>query len=90
MREVTGEWQVQEAKNKLSELLSRVERDGPQRITRHGERVAIVISESDFARLSKTDSESDALVSFLLSAPFAGVELESRRADDEPRDEVQA
>ncbi len=90
MREVMGEWQVQEAKNRLSELLSRVERDGPQRITRHGEPIAIVVSEADFARLSKADSESDALVSFLLSAPFAGVKLESRRADDEPREDAPA
>ena len=83
---IFGEWQVQDAKNKLSELLTRAERDGPQRITRHGEPVAVVVSESDFVRLSKRDAESETFVSFLLSAPLAGIELESRRPDDTPRE----
>lgn len=85
---VKGEWQVQEAKNRLSELLTRVERDGPQRITRRGERVAIVLSETDFERLSSTDTESDGLVTFLLSAPLRGLALPDRRHDDRDRDPV--
>ncbi len=35
-------WQVQEAKQRFSEVLRAVERDGPQTITRHGEEVAVV------------------------------------------------
>lgn len=85
---VQGEWQVQEAKNRLSELLMRVERDGPQRITRRGEHVAVVLSETDFERLSGADAESDGLVSFLLSAPLRGLDLPDRRGDDRPRDPV--
>ena len=32
-------WQVQEAKQRLSEVLRRAQADGPQIITRHGEEV---------------------------------------------------
>ncbi|MGH7727855.1 MAG: type II toxin-antitoxin system Phd/YefM family antitoxin [Vulcanimicrobiaceae bacterium] len=87
--EIRGEWQVQEAKNKLSELLARVESAGPQRITRHGKHIAVVISEADFARLARADTESDAFVSFLLAAPFAGAEFERRRPDDVAREGIE-
>ena len=86
--DVKGEWQVQTAKNRLSELLTRAQTEGPQRITRHGERVAVVLSEADFAKLNRPHAESDAFVSFLLTSPFAGLELPERRRDDEPRDEA--
>ena len=36
-------WQLQEAKNKLSEVVDQAIAEGPQVITRRGEEVAIVI-----------------------------------------------
>jgi len=36
-------WQLQEAKQRFSELIRSVEADGPQVVTRHGEDVAVVI-----------------------------------------------
>lgn len=36
-------WQLQEAKNRLSEVIHAAQRLGPQTITRHGEPVAIVV-----------------------------------------------
>lgn len=44
-------WQLAEAKNKLSEVVSRALSEGPQRIRRRGE-VVVVLSEDDFERLS--------------------------------------
>ncbi len=35
-------WPLQEAKNRLSELIQRAETEGPQTITRHGTPVAVV------------------------------------------------
>jgi len=45
-------WQVQEAKQRFSEVLRAVERDGPQTITRHGEEVAVVIDIEQYRKLS--------------------------------------
>jgi prevent-host-death family protein len=45
-------WQVQEAKQRFSEVLRAVERDGPQTITRHGAEVAVVIDINEYRRLA--------------------------------------
>ncbi|MBP7865040.1 MAG: type II toxin-antitoxin system prevent-host-death family antitoxin [Acidobacteria bacterium] len=43
-------WQVQEAKARLSELISRAGSEGPQVITRHGKEVVVVVSVEEFQR----------------------------------------
>ena len=45
-------WQVQEAKQRFSELLRRVESDGPQYVTKHGKDVAVVIPIDEYRRLT--------------------------------------
>lgn len=45
-------WQVQEAKQKFSELLRRAQSDGTQFVTRHGAEVAVVIDIQEYRRLS--------------------------------------
>jgi prevent-host-death family protein len=44
-------WQVQEAKQRFSELLRRVQMDGPQVVTRHGEEIAVVIDIAEYRHL---------------------------------------
>ncbi len=44
-------WQVQEAKQRFSELLRRVQVDGPQVVTRHGEEIAVVIDIAEYRHL---------------------------------------
>ena len=44
-------WQMQEAKQKLSQLVRAAESEGPQVITRQGEDAVVVVSLADFARL---------------------------------------
>lgn len=60
-------WQVQEAKQRFSEVLRQAHDDGPQIITRHGEEVAIIIDMSEYrhAREKKPD-----FMEFLRSAPL--------------------
>ncbi len=41
-------WQLQEAKNRFSELVNEALQHGPQVITRHGEEAVVVISISDY------------------------------------------
>ncbi|MFB7471229.1 type II toxin-antitoxin system Phd/YefM family antitoxin [Kitasatospora sp. NPDC056184] len=44
-------WQVQEAKQKFSEVLRLAESEGPQVVTRHGDEVAVVIDIREYRRL---------------------------------------
>jgi prevent-host-death family protein len=48
-------WPLQDAKNKLSELLETVLRQGAQTITRHGKPIAVVVSAEAYARLQPAE-----------------------------------
>lgn len=61
-------WQVQEAKNRFSELIEQALTQGPQLITRHGRAVARVVAASQPPDNS-TAAGDDAFASYLLSAP---------------------
>lgn len=65
-------WPLQDAKNKLSELLETALRQGAQTITRHGRPVAVVISAEEYARLQP----SEKLVDILRDCPVKDWELE--------------
>jgi prevent-host-death family protein len=45
-------WQLQEAKQRLSELIRAAEHEGAQVVTRRGREVAVVIDAETFHRLS--------------------------------------
>ncbi len=45
------DWQVQTAKARFSELLEKAQQEGPQCITRHGARRAMVLSARDYDAL---------------------------------------
>jgi prevent-host-death family protein len=62
-------WQVQEAKNRFSEVIARALTDGPQTVTRHGRPVVRVVSVAQAPAAEKTD---DNFASFLLQAPRVG------------------
>jgi prevent-host-death family protein len=63
---VSGHWQLQEAKQRFSELIRRAEADGPQFVTRHGEEVAVVIDVAEYRRLRGGAVD---FKEFLLEAP---------------------
>ncbi len=44
-------WPVQEAKTRFSEMIDRALREGPQTITRHGAKRAVVLSMEDYLAL---------------------------------------
>jgi prevent-host-death family protein len=41
-------WQLQQAKNQLSEVVGRALSDGPQTITRHGKPAVVVVAYEDY------------------------------------------
>ena len=78
-----GVWQLQEAKNKFSNLVERARKNGPQIVTKHGQEAAVVLSVEEYRRLTRPKTD---LVSFLRKSPLAGVNLEITRNKDLPRD----
>jgi antitoxin Phd len=79
-------WQLQEAKQKFSELVRRAEREGPQVVTRHGEEVVVVVPAEEYRRLSEGDGEKRMdFKEFLMSAPDLSV-LDLERPREMPRD----
>jgi prevent-host-death family protein len=46
------QWQVQDAKQRFSELVRQARDDGPQVVTKHGEEVAVVVAIEDYRRLT--------------------------------------
>jgi antitoxin Phd len=68
-------WQLQTAKQKLSEVVDRAVAEGPQTISRHGRETAVVVSVQDYRRLTGDDGFKD----YLLSGPsLEGLDLERR------------
>ena len=79
---MSAAWQVQDAKNRFSEMLERARKDGPQTVTRHGRKVAVVLSHEEFEKLSRP---KDSLIDFFRNSPLAGVELDITRSRDTGR-----
>jgi prevent-host-death family protein len=50
-------WQIQDAKNKLSEVIARALAQGPQLITKHGEKTVVVISYTEYENLRKSQGK---------------------------------
>lgn len=73
-------WQLQEAKNKLSQVIDDALTGEPQVITRRGEEVVIVLAYSEYQRLTGLD---ESLIDFFRRSPLVGVELDLSR-DDSP------
>jgi len=65
-------WQIQDAKNKLSEVITRALKEGPQLITRHGEKTVVVVSYVEYERLRKSQGK---LSEFFKASPLAGINL---------------
>jgi antitoxin Phd len=78
----TVKWQLQEAKNQLSEVVRKAQSEGPQVITLHGSEAAVVVSSKDYRRLSRPKGK---LVDFFRKSPLVGVELKLKRDRDTGR-----
>lgn len=59
-------WPLQDAKNRFSEVVRRARSDGPQTVTVHGRRAAVVLSAEDYDALAKPKKT---LVDHLLEGP---------------------
>jgi antitoxin Phd len=59
-------WQINEAKNRFSELLEDANAHGPQIITRHGAERAVVLSIKEYRALTRQKPD---LKAYLLEGP---------------------
>jgi len=76
-------WQLQEAKNKLDQVIQKARASGPQTIAVQGKEAAVVLSAEDYRRLTE---KKNSLVSFFQSSPWAEVEIDLTRSRETGRD----
>ncbi len=60
-------WQLQEAKNKLSQVVETTLSDGPQIISRHGKNTVVVISYDEYKKMTNKKSVKQALMAMDIS-----------------------
>jgi antitoxin Phd len=75
------DWQLQEAKNKFSEVVDQALKNGPQEITRHGRKTAVILSMKDYRILLGRKGN---LADFFRQSPLGEITLE--RNTDLPRE----
>jgi len=76
-------WQLQEAKNKFSNLVDKARHDGPQVVTRHGKESVVIIAIEDYQKLNKPTSD---LISFFKKSPLSDINLDLTRDKSSSRD----
>ena len=69
-------WQLQEAKARLSEVIKKAKKEGPQSITVHGSPTAVLISRKEYERLKHPRGS---FVEFMRRSPLYGIDLDLKR-----------
>ena len=72
-------WQLQDAKNKFSEVVEKALKNGPQIITRRGIETVVILSVEDYQKLTRSKVD---MVDFFRKSPLRGVDLDLTRAKD--------
>ena len=80
---IENHWQLQDAKNKFSNLVETVQKKGPQVVTKHGKEAVVIISISEYRQLTKPKTT---LVEFFKNSPLAEQGLDFSRSKENPRD----
>jgi len=78
-------WQLQEAKNKLSQVIDEAQEEGPQVITRRGVEVVVVIAYEQYRRMV---ASREKLSDFFRHSPLSETNLDLSRDKSEIRDEI--
>ena len=78
-------WQLQDAKNRFSEVVNKALRDGPQVVTRRGKKTVVVMSVEQYQILVKPKLN---IVDFFQESPLRGEDLDLTRNKDSAREVV--
>ena len=65
-------WQLQDAKNRFSEVVEEALHEGPQTVTRRGEPVVVVVAIDTWRRIT---GGGPSLKDYLRAAPLDGLDL---------------
>ncbi len=76
-------WQLQEAKNHLSQVVENAMANQPQVITRHGKEVVVVVSFSEWKKHAPSRKK---LVDVLRECPLPDFQIPRDRDRDTPRE----
>lgn len=76
-------WQIQDAKNRFSEMVNKALKNGPQLVTRHGVESVVIISVAEYQRLLRPKTD---LVSFFKESPLHNMQIDLSRKKDRPRE----
>jgi prevent-host-death family protein len=79
-------WQLQEAKNKFSEVVEEALKSGPQTISRRGEETVVVLSVSEYRKMLLDRKK---LSEFFRESPLAIEEIDFERDRGSLRADVQ-
>lgn len=77
------EWQLQEAKNRLSQVVDQALHEGPQTITLRGKPAAVVVSFEEFRAMT---APRTGLSQFFRQSPLGDVDLDLGRSGDLARE----
>ena len=69
-------WQLQEAKNRFSEVVRKASEEGPQTVTKHGKDSVVVLSAEDYRKLEKPKTS---LFEFFQKSPLSKGEINIER-----------
>jgi len=75
-RNVETNWTLRDAADRLSEVIDRAVREGPQAITQGGKDVAVVVSAEQYRALT---GNRESLVEFFQNSPLRGVDPDLSR-----------
>jgi antitoxin Phd len=75
-------WQLQEAKNKFSQVVHDAIQRGPQIVTKHGIEVAVVLSYAEYRTLVTSQKK---LSEFFRDSPLVGIDLDLTRDTSDAR-----
>ena len=78
-----AKWQLQEAKNRLSEVVRKASDEGPQVITLRGDDAVVVVAVGEYARLTRKSRGN--LVEFFRTSPLGAIALDVTRSSDTGR-----
>jgi prevent-host-death family protein len=78
-------WQLQDAKNRFSEIVNKALRDGPQVVTRRGKKAVVIMSVKQYQSLVRPKEN---IVDFFQESPLRGEDLDLMRKKDSTREVV--
>ena len=65
-------WQLQNAKQRFSELVERARREGPQLVTKHGREAVVVVSAEEYRPNAELDAAEEPVTMVRSTAASSG------------------